>query len=312
MSYICMDRGTEKCPCALLEAGQCYTCSMISRGVCSCEWHGVCPYTEYRQAGKNIVKEKEKKQFTVINRHDFSSALVTVTLAVPFAYSMKCKSKGAFVMVSSSGYNTPLSVMDSITEKNGKDLPEGRITLAVNAAGPKTGKLLQQCSIGAVWEVSGPYFTGILGGESYDPRSLTVAVAKGIAAMPLLNIKKEIGSNMAGFFLDRNKLPGQFEKTYLNDIQLEHIDLINRPEEAAEKIRSSYDFCIKNTGKKPNLFLMVSPYFEEKMLKLLRLDKSEVIRPNHSTMCCAEGICGACSYTDEKGVTFRGCKCMDL
>lgn len=312
MSYICMDRGTEKCPCALLEAGQCYTCSMISKGICSCDWQGVCPYTEYMQAGETAVSEKDKRKFSVVKKYDFSSALSTVTLDVPFAYSMKCRARGAFVMVFSSRHVIPLSVMESnvYTEKNGS--LAGRITLAINMAGPKTSQLLKQCRKGDVWDVAGPYFTGLIEEKDYDPRSLTLAVAKGIAVMPLINIKKEIGGSMAGFFLDSSKLPAQFEKTYLGDIQHEHIDLLNKSEEAVRKIRNTYDFCIQATGKKPNIFLMVSPYYEEILLNLLGLKKHDVIRSNHSTMCCGEGICGACSYMDKNGVTFRGCKCMDI
>ena len=46
MEYKCVDRGSARCPCALMEAGQCYTCTMSRKGKCDCsvDWQGVCPY----------------------------------------------------------------------------------------------------------------------------------------------------------------------------------------------------------------------------------------------------------------------------
>ena len=119
MAYICMDRGTDKCPCALMEAGQCYTCSMIQTGKCSCScgWQGVCPYTEYKQRGSSVIEPKETRNFVVAERHDFSPSLSVVTLKVPFAYSTKCREKGAFMMVCKDQWQIPISVMESYTVK---------------------------------------------------------------------------------------------------------------------------------------------------------------------------------------------------
>lgn len=69
---------------------------------------------------------------------------------------------------------------------------------------------------------------------------------------------------------------------------------------------------MESTDRKPNVFLMVSPYFLGRLTELLDIDKREIIAPNHVNMCCGEGICGACSHTDAQGVTVRGCKCFDL
>ena len=74
MSYICADRGTDCCPCALMEAGQCYTCGMISRGKCDCNsgWQGVCPYSEYVMRGKTSSPGKADRLFTVEEKEDFA------------------------------------------------------------------------------------------------------------------------------------------------------------------------------------------------------------------------------------------------
>ena len=143
-------------------------------------------------------------------------------------------------------------------------------------------------------------------------RDSSIVAAKGIALMPLLNMKQEIGGNLAGFYLDRSKLPEEFENEYLSDLQYEEADLTYRIEETAENIQRSYKFCMESTDRKPNVFLMVSPYFLGRLTELLDIDEREIIAPNHVNMCCGEGICGACSHTDAQGVTVRGCKCFDL
>ena len=142
---------------------------MIQTGKCSCscDWQGVCPYTEYKQRGSSVIEPKKTRNFVVAERHDFSPSLSVVTLKVPFAYSIKCKEKGAFMMVCKDQWQIPISVMESYTVKEEEGLPEGRIKLAINAAGPKTIGLLKRCSAGSVWNVRGPYFTGLVRKEIY-------------------------------------------------------------------------------------------------------------------------------------------------
>ena len=58
MKYKCADRGSLRCPCVLMEAGQCYACAMAREGKCDCseDWQGVCPYNEYLQNGKRAAE----------------------------------------------------------------------------------------------------------------------------------------------------------------------------------------------------------------------------------------------------------------
>lgn len=311
MAYICMDRGTDKCPCELMEAGQCYTCGMIQTGKCDCEagWQGVCPYTEYVQRGKKAVPGKETRFFTVERRTDYSSELTTVTLRVPFAYGIKCRSLGAFIMAESAGWQVPLSVMENIEDQ------EGHICVAINAAGPKTKGLLKSTSVGSVWKVKGPYYSGLVNREVYEPAALSVVMAKGLSLMPFINIKDRIAGNMASFYLDSSKLPDDFTEKYIGELDWQEIDLETQTESAAEHIAADYDYCVRCTGMEPNVFLLVSPYFAERITALLpeRVTRGKgLILPNHSNMCCGEGLCGACSHTDKDGVTVRGCKCFEM
>ena len=162
MSYICTDRGSSKCPCILMEAGQCYACSMIRTGKCDCPpgWQGVCPYTEYKQRREKPAAEAKARMFPVRERKDFSPVLTAVTLKVPFGYALACGRLGAFVMVESEGWMVPLSVFQSAAQGAGGD---NRISLAISAAGPKTISLMKQCSAGSLWKVKGPYYNGLSG-----------------------------------------------------------------------------------------------------------------------------------------------------
>lgn len=312
MTYDCMDKGSDKCPCVLIEAGQCYVCGMIRNGKCNCnnDWTGVCPYTEYRQRGERPAELKEERQMHVVERKDFSESLTAVTLKVPIGYAHKCKKLGAFVMVRDEDcmqWPVPISVAKSYVEDN-----EGRILLIINSNGPKTRKLLKRCSVGSVWNIKGPFYSGILGSGRFNPKAKTVVAAKGIALMPLLNIKDRVINNLVKFFLDKSKLPEEFISTYLNDMEYDEVDMNGDIKKLCSMMKQSFDSCFEETGQRPNLMLMVSPYFADEISKNLHMDKGEIILPNHSNMCCGEGICGACSYTDKDGTTVRQCKCLDM
>lgn len=83
----------------------------------------------------------------------------------------------------------------------------------------------------------------------------------------------------------------------------------NDLEEIIKNILADCEYCKNNTGKNPNIFLMVSPYYKDIIINKCGFDENDIIAPNHANMCCGEGICGACSYTDKDGVTVRRCKC---
>ena len=87
------------------------------------------------------------------------------------------------------------------------------------------------------------------------------------------------------------------------------MDLETESFEVAESIKEAYGYGFVDE-KRPNLLLMVSPYYVERILKLTGLSKNRMITPNHSNMCCGEGCCGSCSYTDKDGITVRMCKCI--
>ena len=74
MEHKCVDLGSDRCPCILMEVSQCYVCQMIRTGKCNCGslWQGVCPYTEYLQRGKKSQKELTPKVFKICKIKSFS------------------------------------------------------------------------------------------------------------------------------------------------------------------------------------------------------------------------------------------------
>ena len=309
MIYNCVDRGSEKCPCILMETGQCYSCTMIQKGKCDCSslWQGVCPYTEYLQGNKRPVNNININRYMVSGIKSYSPTLSVLKLETPIAFGLKCKELGAFLMLKWEKWFMPISVLQV-----DEDISRQRayINLAVNATVPKTIGLLKSAMPGSMLEVKGPFYSGLSNGNIYNKNTLSIVLAKGIAIMPLVNIKQMLGNNLLCFKLDDNKLPEEFIEDYLYDIECESVDFERDVVKIAEDLKEDCGYCY-NGGSKPNIFLMVSPYYAQRIIKLTGFNKNRMIMPNHSNMCCGEGYCGSCSYVDEDGITVRKCKCID-
>ena len=66
---------------------------------------------------------------------------------------------------------------------------------------------------------------------------------------------------MASFYLDRHKLPDSFLTEYIGELEREEMDFGADIKAISEKIKDDYDYCLESTGREPNIFLLVSPYF---------------------------------------------------
>lgn len=316
MEYICADRGGDGCPCHLMEAGQCYTCTMVREGVCSCEdatgWQGVCPYTEWKQGGKETKSGLESKknrlsQFSVLSKIPFAQDLFVVQLSVSLGFAEKCQALGSYVMAESLGWPMPISVLRCQSHK-------GIVELLIKAEGPKSQALLQQDK----WNVAGPYRNGLLhltGTNSMKAGAKPhVVVARGTAVAPLINLlnspegfgRMKPSSCGIEIYLDDEALPVKWKEEYLQGWPYERISL--RETEQMEKIKN---IIFENIHNNENpVFLLVSEYYIKNLTKgLEKAEMNRIIIPNPANMCCSEGICGACSHTDEDGVTVRLCKC---
>ena len=115
MEYRCVDVGSEKCPCILMEAGQCYTCRMCRDGVCACgeSWRGSCPYTTWLQQGGCAQEAPRVSKASILAVREYASHLSVVTLSVPRGLAQRCRTLGAYIIVESLGWQIPLSVLRS-------------------------------------------------------------------------------------------------------------------------------------------------------------------------------------------------------
>ena len=115
MEYRCVDVGSEKCPCILMEAGQCYTCRMCRDGVCACgeSWRGSCPYTIWLQQGGCAQEAPRVSEASILAVREYAPHLSVVTLSVPRGLAQRCRTLGAYIIVESLGWQIPLSVLRS-------------------------------------------------------------------------------------------------------------------------------------------------------------------------------------------------------
>lgn len=115
MEYRCVDVGSEKCPCVLMEAGQCYTCRMCRDGVCACgeSWRGSCPYTTWLQQGGCAQEAPRVSEASILAVREYAPHLSVVTLSVPRGLAQHCRTLGTYIIVESLGWQIPLSVLRS-------------------------------------------------------------------------------------------------------------------------------------------------------------------------------------------------------
>lgn len=309
MEHICVDKGSDNCPCILMESGQCYTCSMIRRGKCDCGslWQGVCPYTEYLQGNKRIKKPVVAREYTLCCIKSYSPTLSVLTIETPIAFGLKCEGMGSFLMLKWKEWFVPISVLRVRLDY---ETQLSYIELAVNATGPKTIGILKSAMVGKKVCVKGPFYSGLCNVDSFRKEAPSLVIAKGIAVMPLINSKDLYRRRLKMFILDNSKLTDGFLTEYFNGIDFESVNLEEEAFEIAERLKEEYGYCF-GENQRPNLFLMTSPYYVEKFLNLTGFSRKNVITPNHSNMCCGEGYCGSCSFSDKDGVTVKRCKCID-
>lgn len=292
MEYKCADRGTERCPCVLMEAGQCYICTMSRTGRCSCgqNWQGVCPYNQFLQS-RRCEQSVQEISVPVAEVVHYSDQLKVVKLQVPAGFAQKCRAAGSYIMVSSLGHKVPLSVLRSqMWADDGKDY--GYIELAIQPSGPKTMELFRPGK--DAWTVSWPLAAGLVNVEKLDPGRPVLVIGKGTAIAPYINIMDRL---QAEVYIDGDKLSDGFLEDYLGGIEYGRMSLAGRFEKALDL-----------TDDAKQLMFLASPYYIEKFLQMRPERKDDIIIPNHANICCGIGICGACSYTDKDGVTVRRCK----
>lgn len=320
MEYRCVDAGTEKCPCVLMEAGQCYTCRMSRDGVCACgkNWRGSCPYTVWLQQGGQRQAGPQSYEAPILAVREYAPHLSAVTLSVPRGLAQSCRALGTYFIVESLGWQIPLSVLRSTyTAKSALrgcgdtaiqdtaapasaacEEGSGRIEIALQPAGPKSRALLQNGL--APWRIRGPFYGGLthLGSGALDAAAPLLVIAKGTALAPFVNVIDRWDLSKLTLLIDADKLTAEFLADYLRTesgekVSWQPIRLISEMPKAVAMIRES----------KQTLFL-ASPYYTAQAKKAF-------------TACCtigcdAQHASGSCSCTSASHAWQAQGRCLLL
>lgn len=315
MRYKCADMGSLRCPCILMEAGQCYTCTVTRNGKCDCsaDWQGVCPYNEFLQRGKTAAKKglPPESDAEVLSVKRYSGQLFTVRLGVSKGFAQRCRYAGSFITVSALGCRVPLSVLCTGWSNTQEGQETAWIEMAIQPAGPKTMELMRLSEETLeeekrIWKIAGPFETGLLNTERLVYGEPVTVIAKGTAIAPFINIKGRITESAPVKVLaDAEKLTEDFIRDHIEAGEGRcSLEMVNLAEEE-QKVLASVDEATQ-------IMLLASPYYTERFLGMRPGRKNDIITANHANMCCGGGICGSCSYTDKDGVTVRRCKCTSV
>ena len=163
--------------------------------------------------------------------------------------------------------------------------------------------------------VRGVYRNGILGIKSLigprgkvDTDRKMMIVTKGVGFAPAAHMLEWIdGRARADIYTDTDKIEEELIAEYLPQRlngKRENIDLRREFEfKGTERISALY-----KAGGYDTLVVFASDYYIEQIGNILKIDA----RSNNFRLCCGEGICGACAFTDDFGRTFKMCKCSGI
>lgn len=311
--YDCIDCGSEFCPCELAETGDCLMCSRLAgKDKCECYWKGVCIYNEFVHAGKKAAVRREEAEAEVVQRKKYGDDITVLIIDVGRSFAIKAAVPGAYVFLKaaedSSFYNFPISILKSDTEN-------GTIHVAVKAIGSKSKKFL---NLGNKVTVRGVYKNGILGvsslmkpGDGTDKRKRLAIVTKGIGFAPAAHLTEWIsGHAETDLFIDTDKVDEGFIEEYMPENVNGKVKYVNLSEEftgKGVKTDESLVQCLKTNGY-DRVAVLTSDYYIKEIGKIVNADAVS----NNFHLCCGEGVCGACGYTDKNGRCFKMCKCAEI
>jgi hypothetical protein len=262
--------------------------------VCDCRWQGMCIFNEYLQ-NNSCIKCQQNSVFCDVQMIKwYEEDLVVIRLNVPRGIAEWAALPGSFVFLRAetldAHFDMPVSVMSS-------DYESATIDLAVKLNGPKSKGLIGNGKTSVV-EMRGIYRNGLLGAEKLMNPDVkrVLCLAKGVGIAPVANYVRWAGNN-----------------THIIDVIVD-TDKINKKlvEDAVciDKVNSLIYGCLPKTlswaeqEKYDVIVLSASEYFQ----KSIYIPENKRVLSNNHTMCCGEGICGACVHSDSSGGLHRMCK----
>lgn len=301
---ICIDVGSEYCPCYLAETNNCITCSQLQgKEFCDCNWKGVCVYQELLMNGSKIRQQRDYYSSTVKEISEIGKGSYLLKLQVTRTLARQLKEPGAYVFLRDKKlpqyFDVPMSIMQS-------DAINGEITIAFKAVGAKTNSLLK-CEDEVL--VKGPYWNGIYGLSNLKSvkEKKCLAIARGISQAPaLLAIEKLVkNKNKVMLILDRGSIGELFISDFIKEM---NIDIYE------EDLMSEKGIAlIKNLLLNEEIALVYSAGSDLVHMKVINILDELQLDPylavtNNTEICCGEGICGGCTIRLKDGTKAKACK----
>lgn len=307
----CIDSGTDYCPCALGESGECIICSQLKDKLfCDClNWKGTCIYQEFIYNNNKRKKGREFGACNIIKKQSIREDIFLLEIKVDNSMARELNNIGAFVFLKNpledDSYSTPISIMES-------DIFNNTIKVVIKIAGVKT-KSLAECSDKIM--VKGPYWNGIQGVRFIEDirEKYCLILARGCAAAPAVMAAKKMikNRNRIHVMLDRGRSPENFSKPYFleHGCELEDVHFYNPRKELDENIKHTIEQIIQRN--QINVVLSAGEdEFHKKVISFIsKINKNiNFATVNNSTMCCGEGICGSCQIRGISNEKIKSCK----
>lgn len=294
----CIDAGTQNCPCQLSQCRDCLVCSRLAgAGCCDCDWQGVCIYNEYFQNNCRLHEQRSSSIHKVQKKIWYDKDLAVMRVEVPRGFAENASLPGSCVFVKKPGmeafFDTPISVLRT-------DFEEGTMDLAVKVLGPKSKNLLSDVG-GPMVEMRGVYRNGLLGARKLmtaAPKRV-LCLTKGIGLAPIINYSRWAGGkDHIDLVADTDKVGRRFAEECLLGCQVNSVEYRRLPLDLSQYRPESYDLIV----------LSASDYYQQNIY----IPEDKRVISNNNSMCCGEGICGACIFTDKNGTAHRMCKCSKM
>lgn len=301
----CVDIHSAHCPCLLADTNHCLMCSHLrGESVCDCEWSGLCLLNEKRwQSTPSSIEPASRQElettFNIKRRVSEHTYLIEVEVGAELA--AKLNAPGSFVFLRRAEdpkmCTFPLGVMD---------VNQSRLTLAVEAIGPKSCRLFLPSDNRVL--LRGPYTNGIFGQPWIETTKCgtIVAVVGGLGQANAIMLAKKIiaNNNKAVFIVAPGRAKAIFVAEELRELGVEVITVNSMRQEG-------FTHLFKLMNHQVDLLLSAGPD-ELHHAVIQQMQDAGYNYPmavtNNATMCCGEGICGSCAKLTKDGNWIRTCK----
>ncbi|OPJ57254.1 sulfide/dihydroorotate dehydrogenase-like FAD/NAD-binding protein [Alkalithermobacter paradoxus] len=298
---VCVDAGSEYCPCYLAETKDCILCSHLKGDkVCDCLWQGVCIYNKFIKNNEKAMEFKKDILVDIKDCYEILDNVYLLELNIPKELGEELINPGSYVFLRGGEkveekFNIPISVTDV-------DLKQNILKVVVAIRGPKTKEILRSKKI----YIRAPYKNGIFGLKYLKmlQDSKALLLSAGIAQVTLIKIIKQLlkNNNEVVVIIDKNKRRVEYIENYIlsnKHIKFMHLDFNTDIETIKNEINDNVKLVYSGG----------SNTFNKKVMDIVdSIDESiSLVISNNNLMCCGEGICGACAVKINDQVV-KACK----